>query len=183
MHAPAIEERSSAARSLTGRERLLGSDKIIVSKTDPKGVLTYVNQTFEEIAGYTEEELLGRAHNIVRHPDMPRCIFKFLWDTIQTGSELFAYVVNRSKNGDHYWVLAHVTATRDEHGVIIGYHSNRRAPTRSALEQIRPVYSLLLAEERKHRLPREQWTASMPIFTRFLTDRKVSYDEFIFSLM
>ena len=114
---------------------------------------------------------------------MPRAVFKLLWDTLESRKEIFAYVVNLCRNGDHYWVFAHVTPSFDGSGNVNGYHSNRRAPTRSALEQIRPVYSLLLAEERKHRLPREQWTASLPIFTRFLTDRKVSYDEFVFSLM
>ena len=98
---------------LTGVERFFDKDEIIVSKTDLKGRMTYCNDVFLRIAGYTEQELLGQPHSIIRHPDMPRCVFKLLWDTIGAGKEIFAYVINRAKNGDHYWVLAHVTPSRD----------------------------------------------------------------------
>lgn len=84
----------------------LGDDEIIVSKTDLKGRITYANRVFLTIAGYTEQEVLGEPHSIIRHPDLPRCIFKLLWDTIQGGTEIFAYVINRCKNGDHYLVYA-----------------------------------------------------------------------------
>ena len=117
---------SAARPHLTGVERTFGDDEIIVSKTDTKGRITYANRVFQQVAGYTEDELLGKAHSIVRHPDMPRCVFKFLWDTIGAGNEVFAYVLNKAKNGDHYWVFAHVTPTFDDHGRIISYHSNRR---------------------------------------------------------
>ena len=86
------------------------------------------------IAGYTEQEVLGKPHSLIRHPHMPRCVFKLLWDTIAGGDEIFAYVVNRCKNGDHYWVLAHVTPSRNTNGDIIGYHSNRRVPDRKIVE-------------------------------------------------
>src|SRR5580704_8741733 len=91
----------------TGRERTFPEDEIIASKTDVKGVITYANRTFMEVSLYSEEELLGQPHSIVRHPDMPRCVFKLLWDTIQKGDEIFAYVKNMCKNGDFYWVFAH----------------------------------------------------------------------------
>ena len=167
---------------LTGRERTFDRDEIIVSKTDLKGRITYANRVFCRLADYTEEELLGQPHNIIRHPDMPRCVFKFLWDTIQTGHEVFAYVINRAKHGDHYWVFAHVTPTFDNEGHIVGYHSNRRVPDRAALGKIRPVYQTLLSEERKHRNPKEQWQASLPVFTAFLEKQGRSYEELIFSL-
>lgn len=183
MHAVLERESGVKAAGLTGVERRLGADEIIVSKTDPKGRITYANRTFLKIAGYREDEVMGKPHNLVRHPEMPRCVFRFLWETIQDGREVFAYVLNRAKNGDHYWVLAHVTATYDACGTIVGYHSNRRSPSRSAIDQIRRVYDVLLVEERKHRLPREQWEASLKVFTQFLADRKMSYDEFIFTLM
>lgn len=169
-------------RPLSGVERRLGAEEIIVSKTDLKGRITYANRVFQRIAGYSEEELLGKAHNIVRHPGMPRCVFKYLWDTIAAGQEVFAYVVNRSKNGDHYWVFAHVTPSFDARGEIVGYHSSRRAPKRGAVEEISKVYDVLLAEERRHATPREQWGASIPVLLKFLADRGVSYDEFIFKL-
>ena len=90
--------------TLTGVERHLAPHDIVVSKTDIKGRITYANQVFLDIAGYVEKEVIGRPHNIVRHPEMPRAVFKLLWDTISQGNEIFAYVVNRAKNGDHYWV-------------------------------------------------------------------------------
>ena len=96
-------------RSVTGTERFFDDDKIIVSKTDLKGKLAYCNKLFLDIAGYTEKECLGQPHSMIRHPDMPRCVFALMWDAIQSGNEIFAYVINRAKNGDHYWVNAHVT--------------------------------------------------------------------------
>lgn len=168
--------------SLTGVERTFGEDEIIVSKTDEKGRITYANQVFLRVAQYAEDEVLGQPHNIVRHPDMPRCVFKYLWDTIQSGHEVFAYVVNRAQSGDHYWVFAHVTPTFDAHGRIVGYHSSRRVPGRGALDQIRPLYAELLREEQRHRTPREQYEASLPMLVAKLEELGVTYDELIFRL-
>lgn len=179
----ALASTSRSARAhLTGVERHLGADELIVSKTDTKGRITYANRVFMKIAGYSEAELLGKAHSIVRHPEMPRCVFKFLWDTIAAGQEVFAYVLNRSKNGDHYWVFAHVTPSYDDHKQIVGYHSNRRAPSRSAIATLKPVYDLLLAEERKHESPGDQWRASLAVLTKFLAEKKTTYEELIFAI-
>src|SRR5579871_768605 len=136
--------------TVTGLERRFPDDEIIVSKTDPRGRLTYVNDVFLQVSGFTEDELIGQPHSIIRHPEMPRCIFKLLWDTIASGQELFAYVNNQAKNGDNYWVFAHVTPTVDRAGTIVGYHSNRRSPKAKAIEQIKPLYTALLAEEQRH---------------------------------
>ncbi len=95
----------------TGIERTFKEDEIIVSKTDLKGIITYANRTFLDVALYREDEVLGMPHSIIRHPDMPRCVFKLLWDTIEEGNEIIAYVKNMAKNGDFYWVFAHVTPT------------------------------------------------------------------------
>lgn len=119
---------------VTGVEKSFGKDEIIVSKTDLKGRITYVNRVFMSVAGYEEDELLGEPHSLIRHPDMPRCVFKLLWDTIQAKNEIFAYVINRCKNGDHYWVHAHVTPNFDAQGAVVGYHSNRRVPDRRIVE-------------------------------------------------
>ncbi|MBF0325104.1 PAS domain-containing protein [Magnetospirillum moscoviense] len=167
---------------VTGVERHLGPDAIIVSKTDPQGRIIYANQTFLEIAGYTAAEVLGKPHNLVRHPDMPRCVFKLLWDTINSGNEIFAYVVNRSKNGDHYWVFAHVTPTFDASGAIKGYHSSRRAPTPAAIAAIKPVYAELLAEEAKHANPKEAAAAGVDLLVRKFIGVGGSYEDLVFSL-
>jgi len=164
---------------LTGIERRLDLNDLIVSKTDLAGRITYANRTFLAISGYSEAELLGKPHNILRHPAMPRCVFKYLWDTIAAGQEVFAYVINRCKSGDHYWVFAHVTPTYDRNGRITGYHSNRRAPLRSAVRQIEPVYRKLLEVEAGYKVPRDAWQASLPVLTSLLSQREQSYDEFI----
>ncbi|MCA9297818.1 MAG: PAS domain-containing protein [Phycisphaerales bacterium] len=163
-------------------ERTFEEHEIIVSKTNRTGHITYANRVFQRVSGYGEAELLGRPHCLIRHPDMPRCVFRFLWDRIAHGHEVFAYVVNLCKNGDHYWVLAHVTPTFDASGGIVGFHSSRRVPDASALEAIRPLYADLLEVERRHRLPADQWGASLPMLEAKLEAAGVTYDEFVFGL-
>lgn len=167
---------------LTGHERTFGHNEIIVSKTNLKGHITYANQVFQRVAGYAEEELLGKPHSIIRHPDMPRSVFKLLWDTIQSGNEIFAYVVNRCKNGDHYWVFAHVTPSFDDDGNIIGYHSNRRLPERKAIESISEIYALLLKEEKAHSDSRHGMLSAYDTLVKYLAGKNLEYDEFVFSL-
>ncbi len=165
---------------LTGVERFFEDDEIIVSKTDLKGRLTYVNDVFLRLASYTEKECLGEPHSKIRNPNMPRCIFKLLWDTIQDGREIFAYVVNRSANGDHYWVLAHVTPSKDANGNVVGYHSNRRTPNRQVLDStIIPLYKKLLAEEQRHANAKDGMEASMAMVTGLLEEKGMAYDKFI----
>ena len=166
----------------TGHERFLGENELIVSKTDPQGRITYANRTFERISGFDQDDLMGAAHSIVRHPDMPRGVFKLLWDTIESGREVFAYVVNHAKNGDHYWVFAHVTPSFDATGRVIGYHSNRRKPERTAVEAIKSVYALLLAEERRFDGAREAADAGFAKLQQILAAKGVTYEQFVFSL-
>jgi len=168
--------------SLTGVESTFTDDEIIVSKTDDKGRITYANRVFMRVAKYKEEELLGKPQSLVRHPEMPRCVFKYLWDTIQSGHEVFAYIVNRCKDGDHYWVLAHVTPSFDSAGRITGYHSNRRNPDRQALAKVQALYAELLAVERQYSNPEEQWQASMPVLQSKLEEMGMTYDEYVWSL-
>ncbi len=169
--------------SATGVERFFGDDDIIVSKTDLKGRLTYANRIFLNIADYSEKEVLGQQHSIIRHPDMPRCIFKMLWDAIQNGTEIFAYVINRCKNGDHYWVYAHVTPSKDTSGKIIGYHSNRRVPDRKILDEaIIPLYRNLKAVEDKSKDRKQGLEDSQSLVSAFLADRSMAYDEYIMTV-
>lgn len=169
--------------SLTGVERHFNESEIIVSKTDLKGRLTYTNRLFMTISDYSEKELLGAPHSIIRHPDMPRCVFKLLWQAIESGREVFAYVVNRCKNGDHYWVLAHVTPSFDSAGKVVGYHSNRRVPNRRILDgTVIPLYRSLLAEENRHDSRKDGMQMASDAFTQQLQAKGLSYDEWIFSL-
>lgn len=168
---------------LSGVERTFAASDLIVSKTDTKGRMTYVNETFLLLADYKEAECIGAPHSKIRHPDMPRCIFKLLWDTISKGEEIFAYVINRSENGDHYWVLAHVTATFDENENIVGYHSSRRVPSRAALDVVQPLYVKLKAEEDRHSDRKTGLEASVAMVTSLLEESSMSYNEFIFSVI
>jgi len=168
--------------SLSGVERTFGTDEIIVSKTDTKGRIIYANEVFLRLAGYAEREIIGQPHSVIRHPAMPRCVFKLLWDTISAGKECFAYVLNRSKNGDHYWVLAHVTPTFDAQGNIVSYHSNRRVPRRDAVEKASGLYEELLAVEARHDDRKVGMEAGFKALVDKLQALGVPYDEFVFAL-
>jgi PAS domain S-box-containing protein len=166
----------------TQREVFWDADDIIVSKTDMKGRITYANDVFQHISGYSEAELLGQPHSIIRHPDMPRAVFKMLWDTILAGSEIFAYVKNATKTGDHYWVLAHVTPSYDAAGQMIGFHSNRRVPNRKAVEAVTPVYAELLRIEARHRNGKEALAASTAHLLEFVKASQKTYEELVLAL-
>lgn len=163
-------------------QRFFGEDEIIVSKTDLRGVITYANDVFCRVSGYTVRELLGAPHSLIRHPKMPRIVFKLVWDRIASGQEIFGYVINMAKNGDFYWVLAHVTPSFDETGRIIGYHSNRRTPSPAAIEVIGPVYAALLAEELRHGNKAAGMEASFKLLVAKLNELGLSYDELVFKL-
>jgi PAS domain S-box-containing protein len=163
-------------------EVTFSEDEIIVSKTDLAGRMTYVNRVFMKISGYVEPELLGMPHNLIRHPGMPRTVFKFLWDTIAGGDEIFAYVKNMTKSGAYYWVFAHVTPTFGADGKITGYHSNRRTPSREALEKIEPIYGALLAAEKGTPNSKDGLQAGVALLEETLENAGVTYDEFVFSL-
>lgn len=149
----------------------------IVSKTDLKGRIIYCNKIFMQMAEYSEEELLGKPHSIIRHPDMPKAVFKYLWDVIPTKQEVFAYVVNKTKNGNDYWVYANITATVDINGKIVDYYSVRRKPNPKALEVIIPLYKKMLEVEKNSGVD-----ASFKILTDILKEKGASYDELIISL-
>ena len=158
-------------------EKFLSDDDFIVSKTDLKGRITYGNAKFIEMSGYTEKELLHTPHNILRHADMPKIVFKLLWDRIAAKEEIFAFVKNKCKNGDFYWVFANVTASLDKSGKIIGYYSVRRKPNPKAVEIIEPIYKELLAVEKHGGME-----ASYKKLQELLNQNGVSYDEFIIGI-
>jgi PAS domain S-box-containing protein len=165
----------------TTTEKLMREQDFIVSKTDTSGRITYGNRIFIEYSGYTAEELLGTQHNIIRHPDMPRGVFKFLWDTLGTEKECFAYVKNMAKDGSFYWVFANVTPDYDASKRVTGYFSVRRMPKRGAVDAMTDVYRAMLAEEQKAG-PKDACAASLNWLVNVLTQKGVSYEEFILSL-
>ncbi len=152
-------------------------EDFIVSKTDLKGRITYCNQIFINMAEYSEEELLEKPHSIIRHPDMPKAVFRYLWETIPKKEEVFAYVINKTKNNNAYWVYANITASLDEKGNIFDYYSVRRRPNPKALEVIIPLYKKMLEVEKNSGVD-----ASFKILTDILHDKGVGYNELIISL-
>ena len=129
---------------VTQRETRMKPGSRLITTTTLKGVITYCNNDFAEISGFTREELIGQAHNIIRHPDMPQSVFKLMWDTIGAGRPWMGVVKNRSKNGDHYWVSAYVTPIL-ENGKVTGYESVRVEPTREQVARADRLYGRLSA--------------------------------------
>ena len=124
---------------ITQQEYVLREGSSIVSRTDLKGRITYINDDFIEASGFTEAELIGQPHNLVRHPDMPEEAFADLWKTLQAGRPWTGLVKNRRKNGDHYWVVANATPIKEGDSVV-GYMSVRTRPTREQVESAEAVY-------------------------------------------
>jgi len=165
----------------TSVERQMREDDFIVSKTDLKGRITYGNRIFIEFSGYSESELLGAQHNIIRHPDMPRAVFKLLWDTIQAKKECNAYVKNMAKDGSFYWVFANVTPNFDNNGNVTGYFSVRRKPKASGIETVTGLYRAMLQEEQRAGA-RDAIAASTRILTDLLAAKGLSYDELVLAI-
>jgi PAS domain S-box-containing protein len=166
----------------TGVERTFTPDEVIVTKTDPAGRITYANEVFCRLSALTEDQVIGQPHNLIRHPDMPRGVFRLLWQRLQAREELFAYVMNLAADGAHYWVFAHVTPTLDRSGRVIGYHSNRRTPDRQAVAAIQPVYRSMLAQESRAGRATEAAAAGYAHLEATVAGMGLSYDEYVWSL-
>jgi aerotaxis receptor len=120
--------------------------KLIVSRTDKTGIITHCNQSFVDMSGYSEEELIGVQHSILRHPDMPAAAFKDLWDTLERGEKWHGYVKNLRKDGAYYWVYA-TAIPNIRNGETVGYTSVRRKPSRTQVNACIELYAKMLAEE------------------------------------
>ncbi|MDY7084851.1 MAG: PAS domain-containing protein [Actinomycetota bacterium] len=166
----------------TGVERTFREDEIIVTKTDIRGVMTYVNDVFLRVSALGESDAIGKPHNLIRHPDMPRAVFGLLWDTVKDGRELFAYVLNLAVDGAHYWVFAHVTPSYDAQDRIVGYHSSRRKPKPAAVTAAAKLYAQLRAEERRHASAPMALEAGRRMMEETLAGLGVTYDEFVWDL-
>ncbi|MEA3491440.1 MAG: PAS domain-containing protein [Campylobacterota bacterium] len=132
----------------TDIENEVTSVDMIISKADAEGNITYTNPIFMKISGYTQGELLDQPHAILRHPDMPKVIFKYLWDNIKDGKDVTAYVKNLCKDGSYYWVLAQVRVAKNPDGSFRNYVSTRKCITDSAKETISTLYAKLIDIEK-----------------------------------
>jgi PAS domain S-box-containing protein len=145
----------------------LDPKRYIVSETDAKGKITYVNDYFMEVSGYTEEELIGKPHSIVRHPDMPKVVFKLLWETIQQGKNINAVIKNLAKDGRYYWIFTEFEIRKNtDTGEIIGYHASRKTISKHVIEIIADLYAKLLEIEKT-----EGVDASEKYLISFLKDK------------
>ena len=157
----------------SGAEREVTKVDIIVSKGDKEGNITYANPIFFKLAGYTQGELLDRPHSIIRHPDMPKIIFKFLWDMLNSGKDVKAFVKNLSKDGSFYWVFAHVRVATNPDGSFRNYVSTRKGMSVGARTIIEPLYKKLLDAENSGGME-----ASLATLEAFLKDNGASLATF-----
>lgn len=162
-------------------EKLMRENDFIVSKTDTSGRITYGNRIFIEFAGYSEEELLDTQHNIVRHPDMPRGVFKLLWDTLAQEQEIFAFVKNLSSDGSFYWVFANASPSYNKQGQVDGYFSVRRQPNREAVNIVSGLYAQMLEIE-KNTGPKEACQASIDFLVDFISQKGTTYEKLVLEL-
>nr|WP_321462313.1 PAS domain-containing protein [uncultured Cohaesibacter sp.] len=169
--------------SPTGIERLYDDTQILVSRTDKDGYITYCNEYFRDITGYEDRSLLGQPHNCLRHPEMPRSIFKLLWDDLEAQTDAFAYMLNMASNGDHFWAFTHITPSKDETGEVVGYEASRRVPNRTTLrEVIEPLYKELHDIESRFDDEEEGLKAGSEHLASLLNEKSTSYRRFVLSL-
>jgi len=158
---------------MEGVELTIGEHEVIVSHTDAKGKIQYANSVFCEYAGYEMEELLGQPHNIIRHPDMPKAIFKLLWMRVLNGESIYAFVKNRKKNGDYYWVKAFTTPIM-KNGQVSHILSYRKRITAFQKETMEGLYKTLVDYERSHSVDE-----SLQFLVDYLAERHMTYDEMV----
>ncbi len=162
----------------TNREVSLTEDEFIVSKTDTRSHIIYINRVFMQISGFSEKELLTCPHRVIRHPEMPRAVFHILWQEIKSGKEFLGYVKNLCKDGSYYWVLAHVTPDWDAEGKVIAYYSVRRRPTRKAVSFMTELYARMLEIEKTS--PRESACQNaIEYLNKILAEKGLTYFQLV----
>ncbi|MFT5836284.1 MAG: PAS domain S-box-containing protein [Sulfurimonas sp.] len=160
---------------LKNNEIKLSQKRYIVSKTDRKGIIEYGNDYFVEISGYSEAELIGQPHSIVRHPDMPKIAFKLMWDRIDQGKNFMAVVKNLAKDGSYYWVVTDFEPKVDPiTNEIISHTAFRKAAPQKAIDTMIPIYAKLLDIEKEGGMQ-----ASEKYLRAFLDENNTTYDNFV----
>ncbi len=177
----ALSKRFSKADSpqfITDKEMSFDKNDLIISRTDTRGTITHCNNIFAKMSGWTQEELLGSNHNLIRHPQMPKAAYQLVWDSIKAKNEFYGYVKNLRKDGGFYWVFAYITADLDENGEIAGYTSYRRYAPKLAIETMEEIYKLLLEAEEQGDI-----NTSTALLGSYLAKKGfASYDQFIVDL-
>lgn len=160
----------------------ISENDIMVCKTDLNGALTYANDSFARAYGYGERDLVGKRHNFLRHPDMPRSVFAAIWERLQAGAETFAVLKNRSSSNEDYWTFAQFTPCRDTAGRITGYHTVQRWISPEAVTEIAPLYQRLRRAELSAGDGDHGLQAGSDLLEQHLADRRQDYDEFVLTL-
>ena len=163
------------------RERTVIPGKYIVSTSDRSGRITSVNDAFVAYSGYSREEMLGKQHNLIRHPDMPRAIFWLAWNALEAGEDFYGYVKNLCHDGGFYWVFAHILPEFDAEGDIVGYKSIRREANSRAIAAVVPLYADMLAAEQAAG-PKEAIAAGLSVLKQYLSAHRQSYEQMVSSL-
>ena len=159
------------------QEIVLDPYKTIMSKTDKKGIIEYANDYFMEISGYKEWELMAQPHNVIRHPDMPKIVFKLLWQRLDKGQNIHAIVKNLAKDGRYYWVVTDFQTGYDHEGNIIKYYSRRKAIPDNVRDYFSELYKKIIEIERVSGME-----ASGPYLSGLLAENNTSYDKFILDI-
>ncbi len=160
------------------KEIILDPNKSIMSKTDSKGIIEFANDYFMEISGYEEFELMGQPHNVIRHPDMPKLIFKIMWQELKKGNSIFALVKNLAKDGRYYWVLVNFEIKYNEEGEITSYYARRKAAPRKAIFEIEKLYKKLRDIEVNQNV-----NVAYRYFVGLLEEQNISYEDYIANIM
>jgi len=158
------------------KEIKMSSREFIVSKTDAKGNIIYVNDTFCDVTGYEETDVIGKAHNILRHPDMPAVIFFLMWRKIQSGQNITALIKNLARSGEYYWVSTDFEIQNENNAT--NYIAFRRAVPKKTVKIIEPLYERLLKIEKVHGLK-----ASLVYLQGYLDERHVTFEEYMNSIL
>lgn len=156
----------------------LDKDRYFISSTDTRGIITSVNPYFQSISGYSADELIGSPHNIVRHPDMPRIVFKMMWDRIKSGKNIAAVIKNMAKNGKYYWVITDFQVQTGANGEITGFTAFRRAADKDTIKMMTSIYERLLDAEQCGGME-----ASEHELTMILKEKGMSYSDFLDGVM
>jgi len=160
------------------REVKFDTKRFILSKTDTKGNIISANKDLYDISGYSEKELLGKQHNILRHPDMPKAIFHLMWKYLLSGREITVVMKNLTKRGEYYWAVTELKPKFDKKGTVTTLTSFQKVATEDIVDGVEELYETMLRIEKVHGIK-----GSIGYMEGFLEEKKVTYDGFIYELI
>ncbi|MEJ2763532.1 PAS domain-containing protein [Photobacterium sp. MCCC 1A19761] len=152
-----------------------------MTKTNLEGKITYANRTFMRVANYSELELLGKDHNLIRHPDMPKGVFYGMWKTLKSGEEFFGFVKNSTADGNYYWVFANITPDH-LNGQMIGFYSVRRYASKAAIQEIERIYQKMREIEQSAGNKQAGETSWQWLADQIQREHQMGYEEYVLSL-